>query len=522
MRKKYVFVITPLLLLLVFIAVILGTRLSQKLQNSEPQTNDKLNIRLFISAPEHIDLPPPGQDFVLQAIENKFNISLDVEYTLAGNGYTTRLADLINGNNPPDMWLELSNDGGSKSALDEVIADMSPYVNPFTMPNYYKYWVGEQVLKDYQLHNRFYRAPIPYDKNSYRSYYIRADWLEALNMEIPTNYEEYLSVLHAFTYKDPDNDGLNNTYGFTTSGNSANLSTEWPEYIKNGLVYPSYTINNKLIDMGTDPQIENVINDIIKIIKEGLVDPDWFLNQNTEHIDKAIQGKAGVVLGETADFAYDSNHRSIQARSRAYHQDANWLPFNPFGNEPLRTGIDPGYPFVFSKITADTQPEKIKKVVELLDWLAGPEGFLLTHYGIENQHYTRSGNTITLIPLDKEEDREKLDFLDIWSFFTPEAPSVLGFHLVNPALTQRDKEIKNYLETLPTKDKLGTTLTPPMEIDVDAFRSKQHEFHIKMLFSDQSGRNWTKYRDELMNQYHGAEILKNYEDKIRLSRMAKK
>lgn len=520
MQNKFVriFALLTLLLVIAGVAWYVGSLSKSPSPQPEPPNGEALEISLLISAPDNVELPAPENDFVLQAIQNKFNIALKIEYIATSQDYNSRLADLLNNNNPPDMWLELSQDGGSKSALNETIADMTPYVSPATMPNYFKFWVTEQVLKDYQLHNRFYRAPLPYGKNSYRSYYIRADWLEQLHMDIPSSYEEYLEVLRAFTNKDPDRDGLANTYGFTTSGNSATLSTEWPEFIKNGLLYPAYTFNDKLIDFGTDPRIEFVIDDISRVIKEGLVDPDWFLNQNNEHIDKAIQGYAGVVLGETVDFAYDSDPRSLQAQSRKINPQANWLPFNPFGNEPVRAGIDPGYPFVFSKMIADHEPAKIRKVVELLDWLAGPEGYLLTHYGVEGRHYTRSGNTITLITPAGAEDQIDMDFLDIWSFFTPEAPSVLGFHVINPALTERDKGIKEYLASLPLKDKLGTTLTPPQEIDVDAFRSKQHELHIKMLFSDRSGRNWPSYREMLMTQYHGAEIFQNYEKKIKLSR----
>ncbi|MBP1993814.1 extracellular solute-binding protein [Paenibacillus eucommiae] len=475
---------------------------------------DRMELRFFINSPEGIHLPPAGQDFVLQMIEEKFNVNLKIEYMLQGNDYNSRLAALLYANNPPDMWLEMNTDGGSKYALDELLADMTAYVSPVSMPNYFQFWVTEQELKDFQIHNRFYRAPIPYDKNSFRSYYIRADWLEKLQLNIPRTYDEYVKVLRAFTFDDPDNDGLNNTFGFTTSGNSSSLSTDWPEYVKNGLIYPAYMKNNKLIDMETDPQIGQVVDDILKVVNEGLIDPDWFLNQETEHIDKAVQGNAGIVLGDTQDFALDANPRSIQSRSRALNPNANWVPFNPFGSEPLRAGIDPGYPFVFSRMTVDLNPEKVTKIVEILDWLAGPEGFLLTHYGLEGTHYTRSGNTITLQPIDKAAQQPSLDFLKIWDFFTPEAPNVLGLQVINPELTERDKEIKLFLAQLPVKEKLGTALTPPLGIDVGAFRDKQNEFQVKMLFSDKSGRNWPQYREEIMTKYFGAQILRNFEDQI--------
>lgn len=487
----------------------------QESDDSSVQQEKKMQVRLFVPAPINMALPSLESDFIRQAIESKFDVSLDLSYMLRGNEYNAKIEALLIANNPPDMWIDWSNDGASKLALQGVLADMTPYISPVSMPNYFKYWVSESELKQYHIHNRFYRVPIPYDKNNYRSYYIREDWLAHLGMEIPRNYEEYVQVLRAFTFKDPDGNSLSDTFGFTTSGNSLSLSTDWPEFAKNGLVYPAYMDNNnQFVDMESDLRIGHVVDDILQIIDEGLIDPDWFFNQDSEHIEKAIQGKAGIVLGETADFALDANPSSIQTLSRKINPQANWVPFNPLGNEPLSVGASPEYPFVFSKMVADGEPEKIRKMVAILDWLAGEEGYLLTHYGIEGEHYERSGNTITLLPQSAEKAAH-YDLMKLWSFFTPETPSVLGLQVINPALTPRDKEIKTFLAGLPTKAKLGIALTPPIGIDVSAFRARQNELQVKMLFSDRSGKMWSQYYNEIMSQYNGFQIIKNFEDQVK-------
>ena len=115
-------------------------------------------------------------------IENKFNVNLEVTVMPPGDDYTAAIAARLAANNPPDMWLNISPDGGAKYTLDNVLADMTYYVNPSTMPNYFKYWMSEKELREYQVHNKFARAPIPYDRKSYRAYYIRKDWLERLGL----------------------------------------------------------------------------------------------------------------------------------------------------------------------------------------------------------------------------------------------------------------------------------------------------------------------------------------------------
>jgi len=43
--------------------------------------------------------------------------------------------------------------------------------------------------------------------------FIRADWLEALNLKEPASIPELYDIMHQFTYNDPDNDNINNTSG---------------------------------------------------------------------------------------------------------------------------------------------------------------------------------------------------------------------------------------------------------------------------------------------------------------------
>lgn len=492
---------------------------TDKSESELGEADNRMELHFFISGSPGAYLPQAGNDFVKDTIERKFGVSLRVTAMQPGDEYNATIASLLAANDPPDMWLNISPDGGAKYTLDNVLADMTYFVTPETMPNYFKYWMNEQELREYQVHNKFARAPIPYDKKSYRAYYIRQDWLTKLGLGIPHSYADYLNVLRTFTFQDPDGNGKNDTYGFTTSGNGASISLEWPEYVKNGLIFPAYFENDRLVDMQMDPRVGQVADDILKTINEGLIDPDWFLNKGNQNVDKAVQGKAGIVMGDTLDFAYDSNPASLQARSRVINPKADWTPFNPFGEAPLRTAVSPGYPFVFSNNAAGLNPDKLKKTAAILDWLAGEEGFLLTHYGVEGKHYTRTGNTVTLKPDVIEADMQKQgNFLEVWDFFTPNTPDVLGLTVVDPRVTERDKSIYRAITSIPVREALGTTLTPPLGINVEAMRARQNELQVKMLFSDKSGGHWPEYRNEVMIAYNGETIFRQYEEKIRAAR----
>ncbi|TMV52990.1 extracellular solute-binding protein [Paenibacillus mesophilus] len=493
-----------------------------KEDGSKQAANEKMPLRIFIDAQNNAMLPPEQDDFVKKTIEEKFNVKLKVEYMAPGEDYNKKINAYLTSNDPPDMWRDSNGDGGSKYALDGLLGDMSKYVTPQAMPNYFKYWVDETTLKRYQVHNQFVRAPVPYSKEIYRAWYIRKDWLDKLGLQVPKTYDDYMKVLRAFTNDDPDGNGKKDTYGFSMSAGGDGIGLDWPEYRKNGLVFASFIENGVFKDTQTDPRVEGVLNDIAKVIGEGVIDPDWFLNKATQHVDKAAQGKVGVVLGSTKDFAFDSNPQSLQSKAKAIFPNANWVPFTPFGDQPLQSGIAPGSPFLFHKTIVEKHPDKVKKITEILDWLASEEGFILTHYGQDGKHYARSGKTITLKPDAIQEDIvKKGDWLSIWDFFTPNTPNTFGLTVVDPRQTDRDRNIIKTLAAIPTAPYIGTSLAPPAGFDLAAFRKRQRELQAKAVFEDKSGKNWPSYREELMTKYNGSKLFDAYAEQIKAAGITK-
>ncbi|MEF2246087.1 MULTISPECIES: hypothetical protein [unclassified Paenibacillus] len=484
---------------------------------TEEVKKEKLVLNWFVSAPANTTLPDASKDFVLQTIQDKFNVDLKLTYMVAGGDYNTKLNTLL-ASTPPDMWVDRNADGGIKYAIDGLLADLTPFLSPETMPNYFKYWMTEELLERYQVQGAFYRAPIPYTKQGYRIFYIRQDWLDNLNLKIPTTYEEYVEVLKAFTFDDPDKNGKPDTYGFSTSGGGANLGWDWPELAKNGVKFPSYIEDNRFVDGTMSENMEAVLDDVTKLIDMKVVDPDWYLNKSPQHIEKAIQGKVGVVMGQTKEFAFDNAPTSIQYRTKQIHPQAEWRPFTMVGDIPLTNMAAPSAPFLFPKTVAEKNPERVERTIEILDWLASEEGYLLTHFGQEGKHYTMEGRTITLNSEAYQNDiLNQGNFLQIWSFFTQPTlqPEVYDLTVIDPNETDRDREIVKFLLEQPLNPYIGAPLLPPQDFDVAAFRKRQNELFSQAIFDDKSGKNWPKYREELLTKYKAQELLDKYTEDLR-------
>lgn len=135
-----------------------------------------------------------------------------------------------------------------------------------------------------------------------RSFFIRNDWLKKLNMEVPTTPDELFEVMKAFTEKDPDGNGKNDTYGFIGGMNKeGNLQT----YGFDSLMWmfgvnPPSAIDvkdNKPVFLFTDPKMKEALTYINKMMEAKVVDPDWVTMNTPDLLDqKLFKGKVGFMI----------------------------------------------------------------------------------------------------------------------------------------------------------------------------------------------------------------------------------
>ncbi|MDF2814629.1 MAG: transporter substrate-binding protein [Paenibacillus sp.] len=478
---------------------------------------EKLTLNWMITVPTNDSkLPAADKDFVKKKIEEKFNVTLNMEYMVySTTDYQTKLNLKLASGDAPDMFQT----GGAESntyILDKAVADMTNYVTPTTMPNYFKYWLTQDELKRYGVQNVFMRAPVIFNKEQYFSYYIRKDWLDKLSLKMPTNYDEMIEVMKAFTTKDPDGNGKNDTYGLSMAGNGTSIPKDFPEWYKHNLGPGLFVEGDKFIDAGSDIRTQNVLNDIKKTIALGVVDPDWFLNKPGVQWDKAAQGKIGIFYSSNRTHAFDNAANSIQKKTKETTgvQTVDWQPFHIENTNGASYQALPGTPFLFS---AKAPANKIQRTIEIMDWLVGEEGFLLTHYGQEGTHYKKEGKKITIDPAAYKRDvSDQGKFLDIYAGIAGNiniGPTALGLELIDPNETDRDRKIVERVKQVKYAI-LGTNVSPIPGMDLSAFRTQMHKYHTQIIFDEKDASNWPKYRQELMTKYSGKGLFEGYAEQV--------
>ncbi len=479
----------------------------------------KYDIEFFIPSGNGGSIPSADKDFVKKVIDEKFNVDWKVTHMAAGPDSTNKVNARFASNSAPDLMVVAGRDSQTY-AKDGLIGDLRPFLTPEKMPNYFK-WISEKELEGYykiEGAEDGLRAPTPFDLHPYVAWYIRKDWLDNLGLKIPENYEETLKVMRAFTFDDPDQNNKHDTYGFSTSGNGANVGFDWFEWVKNDFYSSMFVDEGKLIDAGSSSRTVDALRDIKSVIDEKIVDPNWFLNKGSDHHSRFIEGKVGIIKAMGRNFALEGSDTSALNRLREIHPEAEIVPFNPF---PDKKGIystpQGSNGFVVPVKLVENEPEKVIRMMEILEFLASQDGYLLTHYGEEGKSYTREGNKITLMPdVIKEVNEKNGRFLEIYDFFTRVSDAApIGLEIINPNETDRDRQI---VETLLSYKLVsysgGAYVTPPQGINIADYRKEMNAVLAKVVFGDLPLDGWEDYLNELMTKHRGKEIFEKYTEQI--------
>ncbi|MGG1519345.1 hypothetical protein ABE504_28360 [Paenibacillus oryzisoli] len=161
-----------------------------------------LNVYLSNTAPK-ADGP------VVKETERISNAKLDITY-VPFNVYSEKLnVTMTSGEMPQTIMVEnpfiTSVLNGVRSGM---FWDITPYLNDY--PNLKKY--DSKILNNLAIDGKYYVIPRPRPLVRLGTI-IRKDWLDNVGLSEPKTVDEFYNVLKAFKEKDPDKNGVNDTYG---------------------------------------------------------------------------------------------------------------------------------------------------------------------------------------------------------------------------------------------------------------------------------------------------------------------
>jgi putative aldouronate transport system substrate-binding protein len=361
------------------------------------------------------NLPSPDKDLILQALNKRLNMDINLS-AISGTDYQTQINTRLAAGSPPDLfglYKETLREFGTKRLLLDLT---EPYKNELKPVADY---LGEN--KENGLLNGRYLGITTNSSFGYFLDFIRQDWLDKLGLKVPATVDEFFTVAQAFTTRDPDGNGKNDTYGITGQGINtfASIFSAYGVAMESGPL-AVYVKNGQLVSTVTDPDIVKAITAAKRFIDAGVVEPEILANKSVDIIrDKALQNKAGIVRQQWSDLLKDEFVKLAQSTI----PDAKWTWIHGLkdNNDNTQNGsFASGPQFMFGMPAVITKtPEKQAAVFKLLNYEASQEGALLVQQGFEGKNYRIANGQIESI------DTTDIPHLWLWQFIGRDEMSYL-------------------------------------------------------------------------------------------------
>ena len=361
-------------------------------------------------------------------LEQKFNLNIEPTF-LDWNGFRQRRPLMLCGGDIPDvMWdgdplgvrANLRN-GFIMELPFEVILEHAPtyvaYLNRFGREAWlYSHYQG----KNYGLPTFSAGANRP------RISCWREDWLQNVGIEkVPETVDEMHEALHRFRHNDPDENGKQDTYGWSPDIWHWSLAFVEIFAAYDTLAFDFIERDGKVVWGGILPEAKESLTTLRKWYDEGLLDPDFPLN--SREAGRGFENsKTGYTHPVDQPFFYDLEMAtSLASKVIAYAPKGQLVPGPPLrnaqGKRRGRTWGGAAHVLQFGR-HLEQQPEKVIRVLRMMEAIATNEELYLQARFAEqgtHWHYTPEKGRESLPPYDEDQRLSGAELLTSSIFFFP-------------------------------------------------------------------------------------------------------
>lgn len=417
---------------------------------------------------------------VEQFLNEKFNATFEFMLVPRGQNnadYNSKLNLLIASGDIPDL-IQLTNleiekrmvDQGLLIPLDELVEKYGGEMKKIR---------PAETWEPFKFNGKLYSVPNQFN-NVTAIPIIRKDWLDKLGLAMPKTIEEYENVIKAFTEKDPDGNGKNDTYGISGSNQPA-IESFSQAFAYEGVATDGWTIKDgALVYTPTLPEVKSALKRINTWFRNGWVDPQFPIYTRDKFEEVIGQGKFGSYTYDLQrlDPAFDIGLKTLYGKDK----NAKFIGYEPVmskgGKQLIFRGDtrSTGYTMAISNKTKN--PARLMK---LMNYAASEEGYLKIRYGEKDVNYT----------LD---EKGTLKYINGWDDVNKRTQA--GFSIQYSNLFRREQldrtASKEVWDAYNISDKLGIpnspiyTSTPTMLTSSTVLGQLRDDYYVKMVTAKNS------------------------------------
>lgn len=339
---------------------------SQTEEKSEP-----VKIRIFNRLNPEVNVE---NNPVLDKLEEELNVEIEYEAPPINN-YNEKLQITMASGELPDIiynWggADLNYDTWAKNGL---LAELDDYIGNYpnimaTVPE--GYWDTFRSVETGKIH------AIPRTNvDNYWGFIINQTWLDNLGLKAPTTLQEFKDVCHAFTYDDPDQNGKDDTFGFSFSITGSDINVQALRY-----AFGIADVKDSDGEYATITRRTGYIPYLTflrELYEDGSLDPEFFTNATYAHEEKLTAGKVGITTGHQVDVLGFSPTVPDAINRFTYIGAPEDL--NGVRTEYIAQSYWGGW-----MISADAD---VEAALKLIDYCMSEEGFTMMFLGMEGEHY---------------------------------------------------------------------------------------------------------------------------------------
>ncbi|RCX13494.1 carbohydrate ABC transporter substrate-binding protein (CUT1 family) [Anaerobacterium chartisolvens] len=238
--------------------------------------------------------------------KDELGINIKYDWTVKGNEVSDAFVQKINvtlaSGELPDVILV--NPPQLKQLIDsDMVEDMTQYYNDYASDLLKKYMTeeGSGNIDSVTFNGKMMAVPEILAINELAQYlWIRNDWLKKLNLDPPKTMDDVLKIAEAFTTRDPDGNGKNDTYGIPITKDlySGCMGTEG--FFAGYHAYPNMWVEDssgKLAWGSTLPETKVALQKLADMYKVGQIDKEFGIKDGSKVAETIAAGKVGIDYG---------------------------------------------------------------------------------------------------------------------------------------------------------------------------------------------------------------------------------
>lgn len=252
------------------------------------------NVTITIGIPKHSSVSDYDNNYYTKWLEEQTGYEVKFQFFATGaNDHKTQLSTMVAGKvELPDILLgfSLGSDLYNRYGMDGVFVDLSPYFNDEEASGIW--WENYEKLDETYAGNIWRRMQATDGSGAIYAFpeiqdsvidtmsftpWINQQWLDNLNLDMPTDPDSLYDVLVAFRDKDPNQNGIADEIPLV--GTASNLSGDAFGWIINMFIYADDATyfnvdeNGKLYSPYREDAYREALKYIRKLYKEGLLSP---------------------------------------------------------------------------------------------------------------------------------------------------------------------------------------------------------------------------------------------------------